>query len=339
MIPHIEKHNAHENAGFWSGKKIAVTGAGGFIGSHVIDELLKLGASPIAIVRNKDKAFASDHLTNALLRVEIREADLMRLSATQKAIRGADIVINCAAKVGGIEYNIKHPGSIFRENLTTFMNIIEAARLEKVERFVVVSSACVYPRFCTIPTPENEGFKDAPEPTNEGYGWAKRMEEFLAQSYAKEFGMKIAIVRPYNGYGPRDNFNPESSHVIPALIKRILGGEDPLIVWGSGNQTRSFLYAEDFARGILAVGEHYAVADPINIGTTEEVRVRDLVEHICNIADKHPKILFDTTKPEGQPRRNCDTTKMNKILDWKPRIELKDGLRKTIEWYKLEGEK
>jgi GDP-L-fucose synthase len=159
------------------------------------------------------------------------------------------------------------------------------------------------------------------------------MEEFLAQSYNKEFGMKVAIVRPYNGYGPRDNFDPASSHVIPALIKRVLDGEDPLIVWGSGNQSRAFLYAEDFARGILVAGEKYAVADPINIGTDREVTIRELVKIICDIAGKHPKIIYDATKPEGQPRRNCDTTKMKEKLDWEAKVPLDEGIRRTIEWY------
>jgi GDP-L-fucose synthase len=175
--------------------------------------------------------------------------------------------------------------------------------------------------------------RDRPEPTNEGYGWAKRMEEFVAQSYAKEFGMRIAIARPYNAYGPRDNFDPQSSHVIPALIRRVMQGEDPLVVWGSGNQSRAFLFATDFARGILEVGEKYAVADPVNVGTDREVTIRELVAIICSAAKKTPRILFDTTQPEGQPRRNCDTTKMRQVIGWEPRVDLEEGIAKTVEWY------
>ena len=316
---------------FWKGKIVAVTGAGGFIGSHVIEKLLEKGANPIAILRDKNK---NTFLKHCVDNIEIREANLLDFNQTTTALENAHIVINCAARVGGIEYNITYPGSIFRENMQTFLNVIEASRQNSIERFVVVSSACVYPRFCTIPTPEEEGFKDRPEPTNEGYGWSKRMEEFVGQSYAKEHGMKIAIVRPYNGYGPRDNFDPKSSHVIPALIKRVLDGEDPMIVWGSGNQSRAFLYSEDFAEGILQVAEKYAVADPINIGTDREVTIRELIETICKVADKHPQIVFDTTKPEGQPRRNCDTTKMKEKLQWEAATQLESGLRKTIDWYK-----
>ncbi len=315
---------------FWKGKKVIVTGAGGFIGSHVVEELLHRGAHPVAVLRDTKK---NRFIVHIQAKIEVRQADLFDPKATCTAVRGADVVINCAAKVGGIEYNINHPGSIFRDNMTTFINVLEATRVEKVERLVVVSSACVYPRFCTIPTPEKEGFTDRPEPTNEGYGWAKRMEEFLSQAYAKEFGMSIAIVRPYNAYGPRDNFDPASSHVLPALIKRVLDGEDPLVVWGSGNQSRAFLYSEDFARGILAVGEKYAMADPENIGTDREITVREMVETICKIAGKTPKIIYDTTKAEGQPYRNCDTRKMKAKLSWEPRVGFEEGIRKTIEWY------
>jgi GDP-L-fucose synthase len=327
---------------FWRNKRVAVTGAAGFIGSHVVDELLRLGAKPIAIVRDRSRAVHLSHLSGDASEVDpaaarhaviVREADMQDYDQTIRAIADAEIVINCAARVGGIEYNIKHPGTIFRENMQSFLNVMEASRRIGVERVVVVSSACVYPRFCTIPTPEEEGMRDRPEPTNEGYGWAKRMEEFVAQSYAKEFGMRIAIARPYNAYGPRDNFDPQSSHVIPALIRRVMQGEDPLVVWGSGNQSRAFLFATDFARGILEVGEKYAVADPVNVGTDREVTIRELVAIICSAAKKTPRILFDTTQPEGQPRRNCDTTKMRQVIGWEPRVDLEEGIAKTVEWY------
>lgn len=316
---------------FFKNKKIVVTGGAGFIGSHLVEMLVAEGAVVTVPVHTKQSSLV--FLDSIKDKIQLVYGDLNDIQNCLVFTKDKDIVMHLAARVGGVEYNIKHSGSIFRENLTIFMNILEASRLNKVERFLTVSSACVYPRFCTIPTPEEEGFKDKPEQTNEGYGWAKRMEEFLSQAYAKEYGMKIAIARPYNAYGPRDNFDPESSHVIPALIKRVFDGENPLHVWGDGKQTRSFLYVEDFCRGLLMMIEKHPVADPINIGANNEISIKQLIELIVKISGKKIKIDFDTSKPEGQPRRNCDTKKAEKILGFKAQVSLKEGLKKTIEWY------
>jgi GDP-L-fucose synthase len=173
-----------------------------------------------------------------------------------------------------------------------------------------------------------------PEPTNEGYGLAKRTAEAQGQAYAKDYGMEIAIARPYNAYGPRVRFDPEKSHVIPALIKRVFDGQDPLVVWGDGEQSRAFLYVEDFARGLVEVTERYATADPVNIGTDEEVKIKDLVKLIVKISGRNPKIIFDSSKPSGQPRRNCDNSKAQKTVGFHAEIELEEGLKRTMEWYK-----
>ena len=212
--------------------------------------------------------------------------------------------------------------------------MIEAARCTNVERFLVVSSACIYPADAKIPTAESEGFLREPEPTNGGYGWAKRMAEKLGMYYSQQYGMKVGIVRPYNAYGPRDHFDPEKSHVIPALIKRVFDGENPLRVWGSGNQTRAFLYVEDFAKGLIDAIDKYPVADPINIGTNEEVSIKDLVEMIVSISGKKINIEFDTLKPDGSPRRNSDNTKAIDKIGFRAQTKLVDGLKKTIDWYK-----
>jgi GDP-L-fucose synthase len=163
---------------------------------------------------------------------------------------------------------------------------------------------------------------------------AKRTQEYLAMKYAEEFGMRIAIARPYNAYGPRDDFDPRTSHVIPGLIHRLLAGEDPFVVWGSGNQSRAFLYVEDFARGLMLTAEKYAVAEPINIGANRETTIRELVELIVALSGLAPQVEYDRSKPEGQPRRNCDTRKMKAVLDWEPEVSLEEGLRRTIEWYR-----
>jgi GDP-L-fucose synthase len=241
--------------------------------------------------------------------------------------------MNIAARVGGIEFNRTHQATMMRDNLLMGTVMLEAARKKNVDRFLVVSSACVYPRNCTVPTPESEGFLDEPEPTNGGYGWAKRMAEKLGQYYAEEFGMKIGIVRPYNCYGPRDHFDPQVSHVIPALIKRVFDGENPVKVWGSGNQTRAFLYVEDMAEGMITAIEKYPVPEPLNLGTDEEISIKELIQKIIALSGKEVRVEFDTSKPDGSPRRNSDNTKMLEHVGFNAKVHLDEGLKKTIAWY------
>jgi len=223
---------------FWKNKKVLVTGGAGFIGSHVVENLLNRGAT-VRVLDNLQNG-KKDNLSEIKNAVEFIEGDCRNEMDALKACKGQDVVLNVAARVGGIEYNRTHQATMMRDNLLLETVMTEAARQANVERFLTVSSACVYPRNCSVPTPESEGFIDEPEPTNGGYGWAKRMGELLGKYYNQEFGMNVGIVRPYNCYGPRDHFDPAVSHVIPALIKRVFDGEDPVIVWGSGNQTRAF---------------------------------------------------------------------------------------------------
>lgn len=327
----MSKQPQHSSKGFWKGKKVLVTGGAGFIGSHLVDELLYLGAK-VNVVDIIPKKFAENlkHLKNSINYIKV---DLKKPENVTKTLQGQNVVFHLASKVGGIHYNIIHPATMLVDNVAIATNTIEAARKAEVERLLVVSSACVYPRFCTIPTPEEEGFKDDPEPTNFGYGWAKRLAELAAKTYSEEYGMKIGIVRPYNTYGPRDHFEEERSHVIPALIKRVFTGVNPLPVWGSGNQSRSFIYVKDLVRGMLTALEKYPKADPINLGTDKEIKIKDLVLKILKITGENPRMIFDTTKPEGQPRRNCDNTKAKKILGFKAETPLETGLSETIRWY------
>jgi len=322
---------------FWKGKKVLVTGGAGFIGSHVVEMLVDKKAK-VTVVDNLENGTLKN-LKKVKSKIKFIKSDLKDFGKAKQACKVQEIVLNLVAKVGGIEFNRLHLGTMFRDNVLINTNVLEAARLAKVERFLVVSSACVYQRDCTIPTPETEGFKGVPEPTNEGYGWAKRMAEVQGRLYAQEFGMKIGIVRPYNAYGPRDHFDPEKSHVIPALIKRIFDGEDPLVVWGNGEQSRAFLYVEDFARGLIEAIEKYPVPDPVNIGTTEEIKIKDLIKLLLKLSGKNPKIFFDTSKPAGQPRRNCDTRKAKEKIGYKAQVSLKEGLGKTIKWYRNEFRK
>lgn len=316
---------------FWKEKKVVVVGGAGFIGSFVVEKLVAQGAH-VTVLDNLQNG-SKENLKDVWSNIQFIKEDCTDIEKTKRVYRGKDIVMNLAARVGGIEYNRTHQATMMRDNLLLETAVLEAARLARVKRFLVVSSACVYPRNCSIPTLEEEGFLDEPEPTNGGYGWAKRMGEKLGTYYHEEFGMEVGIVRPYNCYGPRDHFDPKISHVIPALIKRVIEGEDPVKVWGSGNQTRAFLYVEDLAEGMILAAEKYPNADQINLGADEEISMKDLIKKICKITDRNPRVEFDISKPDGSPRRNSDNSKAKKKIQFYARTSLDSGLTKTIRWY------
>lgn len=316
---------------FWINKKVLVTGGTGFIGSHVTEKLVKAGAKVTVLDHIKSEKLENIKLVKDKL--ELINGNIDNIETARGICLGQEVVINMAAHVGGIEYNRTHQGSILRDNLLIACNMLEGARLAKVERFLQVSSACVYPGDAIIPTPESEGLKGEPESTNGGYGWGKRMSELLSKYYVEQFKMNIGIVRPYNCYGPRDHFDPKVSHVIPALMRRVFEGENPLVVWGSGNQTRAFLYVEDLAEGILLATEKYCIPDAINLGTDEEVSIKELIAMILKIANLRREIVFDTTKPDGSPRRNSDNSKAKEKIGFRAKVKLRDGLEKTIKWY------
>lgn len=320
------------NQYFWKNKKVLIAGGTGFIGSHVVEKLVGRGAR-VTVMDNlqNGKIKNISYLKN---KIKFLHGDCTNHKDALRACKDKEIVMNLAARVGGIEYNRTHQATMLRDNLNIITTMLEAARKAKVGRFLVVSSACVYPRTCSIPTPETEGFVDEPEPTNGGYGWAKRMAEKLGTYYSEEFGMKVAIVRPYNCYGPRDHFGSTSAHVIPDLIKKVFDGENPVKVWGSGKQTRAFLYVEDLAEGMIMAIEKYPRADPINLGTDEEVSIKELTTKIIAISGVNAKVKFDTTKPDGSPRRNCDNRKAIEKIGFRPAVNLDEGLKRTISWYK-----
>ncbi|MCR4335267.1 MAG: SDR family NAD(P)-dependent oxidoreductase [archaeon] len=318
---------------FYKNKNVLVTGGAGFVGSHVVDELIKLDANTAITVRDSKSKKIKQNIENPE-KIKIINADLSNEKDCKKAVKNMDIVLNLASNVAGIEYNIKHPGSILTENIIMNTNILEASRIEGIERFLVVSSACVYPRKVTIPTPESEGFKDSPEPTNYGYGWAKRLGEIQAKAYYEEFGMKIAIARPYNAYGPRDKYDDNTSHVIAALIKKAFAKGDEMVVWGSGKQTRSFIYVKDLAKGLLEVCEKYPVADPLNLGSNQEISIKELAEMILKISGSKKKLVLDSSYPDGQPRRASDNSKAKKIIGFEAKEPFESGLKHAIDWYK-----
>jgi GDP-L-fucose synthase len=220
---------------------------------------------------------------------------------------------------------------MFESNMKLQMNVLHAAWECGVKRFLQVSTACIYPHDAKVPTPESEGERGSPEPTNEGYGLAKLMGERLAKYYTKEKGMEVVIGRPFNAYGPRDHYDEATSHVIPALIKRVLDGDDPVAIWGSGNQSRAFVHAKDVARGMMLVAEKAPPAQPINIGHDQEITIKELFNLVCKVLGKNPKPYYDTSKPDGYPRRSADTALLRRITGFVPSISLEQGIREMYE--------
>jgi len=321
---------------FWKDKKVLVTGGCGFVGSFLTEFLLAAGARVrIADLQPEGwRQFLAPHQAD----FEYCAGDLRDVAFACQACRAQDVVMHLAAVVGGVGYNIKHSADLLYDNSLMALQVMDAAVREKVGRILITSSACVYPRFCTIPTPETEGFKDIPEPTNLGYGWSKRFAEVVGACYAEQHAIQVAIARPYNCYGPRDDFRWETSHVIAALVRKVVEGQNPLIVWGDGSQSRSFLYVEDFARGLMEVTEKHAQCDPVNIGAQEEVTIKTLIETIVELAGTPTKIQYDTSKPTGQPRRCCDVAKLRATVGYAASTSMRDGLRNTIAWYRQHPE-
>jgi len=315
---------------FYKDKNVLVTGGNGFIGSFVVERLLKDGAN-VSVASRTQKKFLT-HVEND---IKFVKCDLLNKSDALNACKDQDFVFHLASRVAGIGYNIEHSGTMMTENSIMSLNMLDAARKSSIERYQYISSTCVYPREASIPTPEGEGMLGDPEPSNLGYGWAKRVGELQAKMHAKEFGMKVSIIRPMNAYGPRDDFDPETSHVIPALIRKIINAKTEVSIWGSGNQTRAFVYVDDVARGMLMTLEKLTIPDPINIGTNEEIKIKDLVSMIVKITGRNDlQIKYDTTKPEGQLRKTASTKKAEELIQFKPKYSLEEGLKHIIDWYR-----
>ena len=302
-------------------KRICVTGGAGFLGSFIMGKLAARGCKDVFVPRSKDYDLATaDGIT--------------RMYDDAKP----DVVIHLAAVVGGIGANREHPGSFFYQNLMMGVQLMEEGRLRGLEKFVAVGTICAYPKFTPVPFKEEELWSGYPEETNAPYGLAKKMMLVQSEAYRDEYGFNSIYLLPVNLYGPRDNFNPASSHVIPALIKKccdaINAGDDEIIVWGSGTATREFLFAEDCAEGILLATEEYNKSDPVNIGAGREISIKDLVDVIVEETGFDGKITWDATKPDGQPRRCLDTTRATNEFGFKSKTSFEDGMRETIKWYR-----
>lgn len=319
---------------FWSGKKVLVGGGCGFLGSYLVPQLVEAGAK-VSVVDNLENG-SLENMDPVIDQIELELADLRDRDLCDRVTQGKDIVINLAAKSFGMDYSRSHNGEMLVHNLLSTLTPLEAAHQNGVERYLIVSSSCVYPDDAPIPTPELEVFTGMPESVNEGYGWAKRIQELAGTYYAQDYGMKVTIVRPFNPYGGNYRWgSEEKAHVIPALVKRILDGEDPVVVWGSGNQRRNFLHASDATGLILCIMEKDQVATPINIGYDDDVTIADLVHLICEVSSMSPEIVFDTSKPEGRFRKCADADLLRKLTDdYVPKVSLREGIKEMLEWYR-----
>ncbi len=318
----------------FSGKNVLITGGGGFIGSHLAERLVEAGASVTVPVISNDKK-AKAFLSNVLDKITLKECDLTSMKDCLEAAKDMDYVFHLAGVVRGVGYNKTHPADMFTINTLINTNMLESARVSGVKRYLFASSACGYPLNAKVPLVEEDFFEGEMEPTNATYGWAKRMGEVQAKAYAEQYGMKIAIVRPFNVYGPRDNFDLEESHVVAALIRKAVEKQKPFVIWGDGTPTRVFVYVDDMVKGMLLAMEKYCCADPINIGSEEEVTMRQLAEMILELSGyKDARLEFDASKPGGQPRRSASIKKAFGKIGYKPTITLKKGLAKTIDWFK-----
>ncbi|NQT67081.1 MAG: GDP-L-fucose synthase [Actinobacteria bacterium] len=303
-------------------RKVIVTGGAGFLGKFVVKKLKDRNCKDIFIPK-------------------IEEYDLRNLEKIKKMYRDAkaNVVIHLAAVVGGIGANRENPGSFFYDNLIMGIQLMEQARLTSIEKFVALGTICAYPKYTKVPFKEEDLWNGYPEETNAPYGLAKKMSLVQSQAYRQQYGFNSIFLLPVNLYGPGDNFNPKSSHVIPALIKKFydakINNQSEVVVWGTGKATREFLYVEDCAEAIVLATEKYDKPDPVNIGAGFEISIKDLAEKIRQIIGFKGKIVWDTSKPDGQPRRCLDTTKAEKEFGFKAKVKFDEGLKKAIDWYIL----
>jgi len=305
---------------FWQDKRVVVTGGAGFLGSFVVDRLRAKGCRDIFIPRSKDY-------------------DLVRMEAVQQLYADAqpDLVVHLAARVGGIGANQANPGRFFYDNLMMGTQLIEVGRQRGLKKFVALGTICAYPKFAPVPFKEDDIWNGYPEETNAPYGLAKKMMLVQSQAYRQQYGFNSIVLFPVNLYGPRDNFDLQTSHVIPALIRKCVeakeSGAAALTLWGDGSPSREFLYVEDAAEGVLLAAESYDDSEPVNLGTGEEITIRNLADLVASEVGYRGTIKWDTTKPNGQPRRCLDVTRAKEQFGFRARHSLPEGLKKTVAWF------
>ena len=316
--------NLQPSTSFWQNKRVTVTGGSGFLGSFVVEQLRARGATDIFIPRRADYD------------IRTREG-IDRLLADAKP----DMIIHLAALAGGIGANRARPAEFFYDNLMMGVPLLHRAWETGVEKFVAVGTVCSYPKFTPLPFKEETLWDGYPEETNAPYGLAKKMLLVQAQAYREQYGYNTIYLMPVNLYGPRDNFDLETAHVIPTLIRKCIEaqtrGDDHIIAWGDGSPTREFLYAPDAAEGIVTAAEHYNGSDPVNLGSGQEISIKDLLDTIARLTGFEGNIIWDTSKPNGQPRRALDTSRAANYFGWRAATGFEEGLRETIAWYRENG--
>jgi GDP-L-fucose synthase len=306
-----------------AGRRIVVTGGAGFLGRHVVAELRRRGVTEVVVPRRKDY-------------------DLVEREAARRLLQDArpNLVLHLAARVGGIGANRDNPGSFFYDNLMMGVQLLEECRQQGIEKVVTVGTICAYPKFTPVPFREEEVWNGYPEETNAPYGLAKKMLLVQGQAYRQQYGLDVIHLLPVNLYGPHDNFDPASSHVIPALIKKceeaLAQGAGAIEVWGTGKASREFLYVEDAARGICMAAADYSGPEPVNLGAGFEITIKDLVELIARLVGFKGQIRWDPNKPDGQPRRCLDISRAERHFGFRATTSFEEGLRRTIEWYRRE---
>jgi GDP-L-fucose synthase len=302
--------------------KVLVTGGSGFLGSHVREELERRGASQVLCPRSKD--------------VDLRDAVATRALFERER---PDLVMHLAASVGGIGANQKHPGTFFRDNMAMGLNVLEEARRVGTAKVVIAGTICAYPKFAPVPFREEDLWSGYPEETNAPYGIAKKALLVMAQAYRQEFGSNFVMLFPVNLYGPRDNFDLETSHVIPAMIRKFASADKTVTLWGDGTPTREFLYVEDCARGLVDAAERYDGEDPVNLGAGFEISMRDLASKIADKVGFRGEIVWDTNRPNGQPRRMLDVSRARERFGFVAKVSFDEGLDKTIAFWRAHAVK
>jgi GDP-L-fucose synthase len=306
---------------FWQDRRVCVTGGAGFLGSFVVERLRARGAREVFVPR-------------------VESYDLVRPEDIARLLEDAcpDLIIHLAARVGGIGANREHPADFFYDNLIMGVQLMHQAWRRGVQKFVAIGTVCAYPKFTPVPFREDDLWNGYPEETNAPYGLAKKMLLVQAQAYRSQYGFNAIFMLPVNLYGPRDNFDPASSHVIPAMIRKILeaqaAGAGEVVLWGDGSPTREFLYVEDAAEGILRAAEAYDGAEPVNLGSGREISIRDLAGLIGRLCGYTGSFTWDTSKPNGQPRRALDVSRAERYFGFRARTGFEEGLRRTIDWYR-----